>query len=58
VSGRCRELTEPAARSINGLNLPDVARGRDCPGGGGGRPLVVEDIAVLGGGKAETLADR
>jgi hypothetical protein len=58
VSGRYKELTEPVARFLKGLNLPDVAEGRDYPGGGGGGLLAVEAIAVSGGGEAETVTDR
>jgi len=53
-----RELIEPVAAFLKGLNLPDVARGRDCSRDGGGGPPAVKDTAVLGGGEAETLADR
>jgi hypothetical protein len=58
MSGHCKELIEPAARLLKGLNLPDAARGRDCPGSSSGGPLAVEDTAVSSKGEAETLADR
>jgi hypothetical protein len=54
----CRELIEPVAAFLKGLNLPDVAGGRDCSRDGGGGPPAAEDTAVSGGGEAETLADR